>query len=95
MANEKMEERKIPQMETITTAAQILKLPVHFMRAAVANGDVVSVRAGRKFLVNIDSVIAFLNTGVPQGAVIADSPRRSDGEKPPRITPIPFREGLQ
>lgn len=84
---------KIPRMETIATTAELLNLPVHFVRAAVTNGDVVSVRAGRKFLVNVDSVIAFLNTGVPQGAPIADSPRRSnpDSEKPPRVSPIPLR----
>jgi len=80
---------KIPQMETIVSTAKILGLPVHFLRAAVANGDVVSVRAGRKNLVNIDSVIAFLNTGIPQGATTRQAAPQT--ENAPRIAPISLR----
>lgn len=84
---------KIPQMETIVSTAKILDLPVHFVRVAVANGDVVSVRAGCKFLVNIDSVIAFLNTGKPQGAVAntTESVRRFDKGNTSRVAPISLR----
>lgn len=84
---------KVPRMESITKTAELFKLPVHFVRAAVANGDVVSVRAGRKILVNLDSLAAFLNTGKPQGASanVCESDRRSDGEKVLRVLPIPFR----
>ena len=43
----------IPHMETIKRIAEIFGLPVHFVRAKVASGEVVAVRAGRKFLVNV------------------------------------------
>lgn len=84
---------KIPHMETINNTADLFNLPVHFVRAAVVNGDVVSVRAGRKFLVNIESVSAFLNTGIPQGAAANSSEidSRSDKKNAPRITPISLR----
>lgn len=84
---------KAPRMESITKTAELFKLPVHFVRAAVAKGDVVSVGAGRKFLVNIESVSAFLNTGIPQGVTVNSSEidRRSDKKNAPRITPISLR----
>ena len=84
---------KIPCMETITNTAALFNLPVHFVRAAVAKGDVVAVRAGRKFLVNLDSLAAFLSTGIPQGAAANDreSSSRSDVESAPRVTPISLR----
>lgn len=82
-------ELKIPRMEPIKCAADISGLTVHAMRMAVANGDVVSIRVGRKILVNIDSVIAFLNTGIPQGAASAKAAPQT--ETAPRITPIPLR----
>lgn len=78
---------KIPRMETITNTAEIFNLPVHFVRAAVANGDVVAIHAGRKILVNLDSLTAFLNTGVPQGTTKA-APK---SETVSRIMPISLR----
>lgn len=83
---------KAPRMESITKTAELFKLPVHFVRAAVASGDVVSVRAGRKFLVNCDSMSVFLNTGIPQGAAVSSlENRRSDKKNAPRITPVSLR----
>lgn len=82
-------EVKAPRMETITTTAEILNLPVHFIRTKVKNGDVVAVRAGRKFLVNVDSVIAFLSTGIPQGAASAKAVPQTETAQ--RITPISLR----
>ncbi|MCM1166050.1 MAG: hypothetical protein NC299_10675 [Lachnospiraceae bacterium] len=82
---------KIPHMETITNTAIVYNLPVHFIRAAVANGDIVAVRAGRKFLVNCDSLEMFLRTGIPQGTAMKAAPRRSDEEAAPRISPISLR----
>lgn len=80
---------KVPQMETIRRTAEIFGLPVHFIRAAVANGDVVAIRAGRKFLVNVDSLIAFLSTGVSQGAACREAALQT--ETAPRISPISLR----
>lgn len=84
---------RVPRVESIVKTAALLHLPVHFIRAAVANGDIVAVRAGRKFLVNIDSVIAFLNTRIPQGtaANVSENDSRSDVKNAPRIAPIHLR----
>lgn len=83
----------IPRMESISNTAALFHLPVHFVRSAVANGDIVSVRAGRKILVNLDSLAAFLNTGKPQGAAAnaSENNRHSDEKNAPRIAPIPLR----
>lgn len=84
---------KIPTMLTVRETAERFKLPVHFVRSCVGDGSFVSVRAGRKFLVNAESVTAFLNTGVPQGtaATTTESARRSDVETARRVTPISLR----
>lgn len=82
---------KIPRMEGIKIAADTSNLPVHALRMMVANGDVVSVRAGRKILVNMDSLAEFLRTGIPQGTAAVAAPRCSTGESAPRISPIPLR----
>lgn len=50
-----------PRMETIKTTAAIFGLPVHFVRQKVAAGEVVAVRAGRKFLVNVERFGEYLN----------------------------------
>lgn len=86
---EKSKPFKVPRMESITKTAEIFNIAVHFVRAAVANGDVVYVRAGRKFLVNCDSMAAFLSTGIPQGA--ASQQAAPHTENAPRIAPISLR----
>ena len=54
----------LPDMRTIRQTAERFRLPVHFVRQAVKNGDVVAVQAGRKcFYVNQASMIAYLNGG--------------------------------
>ncbi|MCH5204292.1 MAG: helix-turn-helix domain-containing protein [Oscillospiraceae bacterium] len=57
---------KVPQMETIKKTAEIFGLPVHFVRAKVNSGEVVAVRAGRKFLVNVDRFAEYLNSATIQ-----------------------------
>lgn len=57
---------KIPHMETIKRTAEIFGLPVHFVRCKVASGEVVAVRAGRRFLVNVDKFAEYLNTSTVQ-----------------------------
>ena len=78
---------KIPQMETIKRTAEIFGLPVHFVRDKVNSGEVVAVRAGRKFLVNVERFADYLNSSTIKEA----APRRSTGETAPRITPISLR----
>ena len=65
-------------METIKRTAEIFGLPVHFIRCKVASGEVVAVRAGRKFLVNVDRFAEYLNTSTvqPESGADLDSPAR-------------------
>lgn len=51
----------IPTMRTINETAKIFNLPPHFVRQKVLAGEVVAVRAGKKFLVNIEKFTEFLN----------------------------------
>ncbi len=53
--------RKIPRMETIKNTAKILGLTEGFVRHKVLAGEVVSVKAGNRYLVNIDKFIDYLN----------------------------------
>lgn len=68
----------IPHMETIKRTAEIFGLPVHFIRCKVASGEVVAVRAGRKFLVNIDRFAEYLNTSTvqPESGAVPDGSAR-------------------
>lgn len=53
---------KIPTMENIKKTAEIFGLPEHFVRSKVASGEVVAVRAGKRFLVNVEKFAEYLNT---------------------------------
>ena len=53
-------------MEGIRKTAELFGLPVHFVRTKVASGEVVAVRAGRRFLVNVDKFAEYLNTSTVQ-----------------------------
>ena len=57
-----MEELKVPRMETIKTTAALFNLPVHFIRQKVTSGEIIAVRAGRRFLVNVDKLAEYLNS---------------------------------
>lgn len=50
-----------PRMESIKATAELFNLPVHFIRQKVASGEIVAVRAGRRFLVNVDKLAEYLN----------------------------------
>ena len=76
------ETTKIPHMEGIRKTAELFGLPVHFVRAKVASGEVVAVRAGRKFLVNVDRFAEYLNNTTVQPESGADT------DTPARVTPI-------
>ena len=52
----------IPTMENIRKTAEIFGLPEHFVRSKVASGEVVAVRAGKRFLVNIEKFAEYLNS---------------------------------
>lgn len=74
---------RVPRMLTIRETAELFKLPVHFVRQKVSTGEVVAVRAGRKFLVNVDKFAEYLNSCTVQPAETSDSAAR--------IEPIKFR----
>lgn len=79
-------EEKIPRMEGIKRTAEILGLPVHFVRAKVLSGEVVAVRAGRRFLVNVDKFIEYLNS-----STISPNPKDDEAAKDGRVYPIDLR----
>lgn len=79
-------EIKVPRMETIKVTAQIFNLPVHFVRCKVASGEVVAVRAGKRFLVNVDKFAEYLNT-----YTISADPKGDEAAKSSRISPIDLR----
>ncbi len=61
-----MNEITIPRMETIKRTAELFGLPVHFVRTKVSSGEVVAVRAGKRFLVNVDKFAEYLNSSTVQ-----------------------------
>lgn len=76
----------IPRMETIKKTAELFGLPVHFVRSKVSSGEVVAVRAGKRFLVNVDKFAEYLNSSTVQPSGASEQT-----EAAPRITPIPLR----
>lgn len=60
---------RVPRMRTIKETAELFSLPVHFIRQKVNNGEIVAVRAGRRFLVNVDKFAEYLDTcRIPQNS---------------------------
>ena len=58
---------RIPRMRTIKETAELFDLPVHFVRQKVNDGEIVAVRAGRRFLVNVDKLAEYLDSNtIPQ-----------------------------
>lgn len=58
--------RNIPQMETIKNTAKLFGLPEHFIRQKAISGEIVSVKAGCKYLINVDKLADYLNTHTEQ-----------------------------
>ena len=58
-----MENFLIPRLATIKECAEITKLAKYHIRQLVLQGKVKYVRAGAKYLVNVDSLIEYLYTG--------------------------------
>ncbi len=53
----------VPCMITINEAAQIVKLAKYHIRQLVLQDKVKYVKAGRKYLLNLDSLINYLQNG--------------------------------
>ncbi|MDE5936420.1 MAG: helix-turn-helix domain-containing protein [Ruminococcus sp.] len=75
--------RNIPRMETINKAAEITGLSKHFIRQKAVNGEIVCIRAGNKYLINIDKLIEYFN----KGDLSAPAPPVSESS----IKPIPVK----
>ncbi len=53
----------IPRMMTIKETAEITHLPQHFIRQLVLQKKIVFIRAGTRYLINLERLIDYLNTG--------------------------------
>ena len=53
----------IPRMRTIKQTAEETKLSYNYIRNLCLQNKIVYVRVGNKYLVNIDKLIEFLDTG--------------------------------
>lgn len=53
--------QKIPRMLGIRETAQLFGLPQHFVRQLVIKGEIISVKAGNRYLVNCDKLVEYLN----------------------------------
>ena len=74
----------VPHMETIKATSKLTGLPEHFIRQKVLSGEIVSVKAGSKYLVNVDKFIEYLNTCTVETA-------GNNTESDRKITPIPAK----
>lgn len=52
---------EIPRLATLKETAELTGLSYGFLRQKALNSEIVAVRAGRKFLINIDRLIDYLN----------------------------------
>ena len=56
----------MPRMRTIKEAAAETDLSYHCIRTWCLQNKIVHIRAGNKYLVNLDKLIEFLNSGVKE-----------------------------
>lgn len=73
----------IPHMETIKATAKLFGLAEHFVRQLVIRGEIVAVKAGCKYLVNVDKFAEYLNTHTE------GTEQQGDTAEIHGITPIP------
>lgn len=57
---------KLPKMATINECAKTVGLAKYHIRQLVLQGKVKYVKAGKKYLINVDSLIEYLNNGEAQ-----------------------------
>lgn len=75
-----MNVNNIPHMETIKNTAKLFGLAEHFVRQLIIKGEIVAVKAGCKYLVNVDKLAEYLNTNT-MGAE-QEAPEEIHGIKP-------------
>lgn len=54
----------IPKIRTIKEAAKETGLSYHCLRTMCLDNKIVYFRAGTKFMINLDKLIEYLNTGI-------------------------------
>lgn len=54
---------QIPTMETLKTASELTGLSYDYLRKLCLQGKIVYVRAGSKYLINMEKLVDFLNRG--------------------------------
>lgn len=64
-------EIQIPKMLSIAQTAKVIGLTKHYIRQLVLQRKVKFVRSGVKYLLNMDSLITYLNNG--DSATVSDS----------------------
>ena len=57
-----------PQMETINETAKLLGLAKNHIRQLVLQNKIKFVKAGKKYLINVDKLVEYLNTGDNENA---------------------------
>lgn len=63
-------EKTIPHMETIKEVSEQTGIPYHTIRQWCLEKRIVYIKAGNKYLVNLDKFIDFLNTGEMGGNLV-------------------------
>ena len=66
-----MQKNTIPEMKTISEASKIVGLAKYHIRKLVLQNKIKFVRSGVKYLLNMDSLINYLNNG--DNATVSDS----------------------
>ena len=59
--------KNVPTMKSICECSQIAGLAKYHVRQLVLQDKIKYVKAGRKYLVNLESLIEYLNNGETQG----------------------------
>lgn len=64
-----MDNYKIPRMETLKNTSELTGLSYSWLRSACLTNQIVHIRTGNKFYINIDKLAEYLNGGenVEQG----------------------------
>ena len=57
-----------PRMVSVKAAAEEAALPEHFIRQLVRGNKIKHVRAGRRILINLNSLASYLQEGDPKPA---------------------------
>ncbi|MBP1546178.1 MAG: helix-turn-helix domain-containing protein [Oscillospiraceae bacterium] len=76
-----MTANNIPHMETIKNTAKIFGLAEHFVRQLVIKGEIAAVKAGCKYLVNVDKFAEYLNSNTLTPTE-QETPTKCGGIKP-------------